>query len=344
MEQKNANRLIIDISTKTIIKVLGVLLFLVFLYAVRDVVAIVLVSVIIVAAMSPLIEKFKKVKIPRSVSVLGIYIIFFGTIGLLASLIIPQLATQLKEVSKGVPQFVGKVNEVFGSIPQYEKISQGIETSLNNISDNLTSSATNFFVVIFKIFGGIATFFAILVLVFYMSAAEGEIKAFFKSLVPKDYEEKFHKIGDKVQKKIGSWVRGEAILMLTVGTLSFIGLKFLGIKYALTLAIIAGLLEIVPVIGPIISSIPAIIIGFTQSPVLGLAAAILYIVIQQSENHILVPKVMQKATGLSPVVVVISLLIGVRLLGFLGIILAVPVALILSVFVDELVPQRAKEE
>jgi len=344
MAQNNENRLTIDISTKTILKILGVLVSLVFLYAIKDVVVIVLVSVIIVAAMSPLIERLKKIKIPRSVTVLGIYIVFFGTIGLLASLIIPHLASQIREVSRDVPQFVNKINEVFGHIPQYEQISRGVESALKEASDNLSDSATNFLLIIFKIFGGIVTFFAILVLVFYMSVAEGEIRAFFKSIVPKGYDDKFHKIGEKIQKKIGSWVRGEAILMLAVGTLIFIGLKILGIKYALTLAIIAGVLEIVPVMGPLISSIPAVIVGFTQTPALGLGAAILYIIVQQSENHILVPKVMQKTTGLSPVVVVIALLVGAKLLGFLGILLAVPVALIASVFIDEFIPQKIKEE
>ena len=131
--------------------------------------------------------------------------------------------------------------------------------------------------------------------------------------------------------------------MFAVGFLTFVGLRILGVKYALTLAVIAGILEIVPVIGPIISSIPAIIIGFTQSPFLGLLVLILYAVIQQSENHIIVPKVMQKTTGLSPVVIVISFLIGAKLLGLLGILLAVPIAVILSVFVDEFISKTVEE-
>ncbi len=340
MNENFKEKLTVDISLKTIIKFFLVFFSFIFIYIIRDIVAIFLVSIIIVAAMIPLIERLNKLKIPKSVSVLAIYIILFSFIGLLISLIVPQVSLQVKEVSRDVPQFINKVNEVFGRIPQHEQIAFKIQESLRNISDNLAGWAVGAIFATFRIFGGFVTFLVILVLVFYMSVAEGEIKAFFKSISPKIYDEKFHKVIEKIQKKIGDWARGEALLMFAVGTLSFIGLEILGIKYALTLAVIAGFLEIVPLIGPLVSAIPAIIIGFVQAPILGLVVAILYIVVQQAENHILVPKVMEKTTGLSPVVVVLSILIGAKIFGILGIILAVPVAVVLSVLVNEMVLEK----
>lgn len=344
MNQNQEQKITIDISTRSIIKVFVAVLLLIFLYVIRDVLAVVLVSVIIVAAMSPLVARLSKLRIPRSVSVLAIYLVFFGFLGLLVSLIVPQVASQIRDIAQDAPQFVERASEIFGRLPQHENIARGIETSLKNVSENLAESTTNVLGAIFKIFGEIVTFFVILVLVLYISVAEGGIKAFFKSITPKAYEEKVKRIMEKVQVKIGHWVRGEALLMLAVGILVFVGLKILGIKYALTLAVIAGLLEIVPVMGPLISSIPAIIIGFAQSPILGLLAAILYIVVQQAENHLLVPTVMGKTTGIPPVVVIISLLIGAKLLGILGILLAVPVAVILSVFVEEFVSNKVEEK
>jgi len=136
----------------------------------------------------------------------------------------------------------------------------------------------------------------------------------------------------------------QIILMFAVGTLSFLGLWLLGVKFALTLAVIAGILELIPFIGPTISAIPAAFIGFTQSPFLGFAVIALYVVIQQFENHILVPKIMEKTTGISPVVVVLAILVGAKLLGFLGVLLAVPVAVILSVFVQEILDKNTQEE
>lgn len=337
-------KITIDISGTTLMKILGLILLLIFLFIIREVVAILLISIILVAAISPLVRKLNKLKIPRGISVLGIYILIFGIIGFLGYLLVPQIASQIKEISHDVPHYMDRLSEIFGRVPNHQEIAQGIQISLKNFGQSLTNSPMETLSTVFKFLGGVVTFFVILVLVFYMSVAEESIKAFFKTVLPKSYEKKVEKITANIQKKIGNWVVGELILMFAVGSLSFIGLKILGIKFALILAIIAGILEIVPIIGPTISAIPAIIVAFAQEPMLALLVLILYVVIQQVENHILVPKVMEKTTGVSPVIVILALLIGAKLLGILGIILAVPFSLIVSVFIDELITKTVKEE
>ena len=335
-------KITIDISTATLLKIFGLILLLIFLYIIREVVAVLLISVILVAAISPLVRRLSKLKIPRSISVLGIYILIFGTVGFLGYLLVPAIASQIKEISHDVPHYMDRLSEIFGRLPNHQEIAGGIQESLKNFGQNLTDSPLETLSTAFKIFGGLVTFFVILVLVFYMSVAEESIKAFFKTVLPKSYEKKVEKITTNIQKKIGDWVKGELILIFAVGSLSFIGLKILGIKFALILAIIAGILEIVPIIGPTISAIPAIIVAFAQEPILALAVLILYVIIQQFENHILVPKVMEKTTGVSPVIVILALLIGAKLLGILGIILAVPISLIVLVFIDELLIKTEK--
>jgi predicted PurR-regulated permease PerM len=131
-------------------------------------------------------------------------------------------------------------------------------------------------------------------------------------------------------------VRGELTLMTIIGVLTYIGLSLLGIPYALPLAILAGFLEIIPGIGPILSAIPGILLGLTISPVMAIAAAALYFLIQQIENTVIVPKVMQKATGINPLVTMISLAVGFKMAGVLGAILAVPIVIVLHVFVVEI--------
>lgn len=330
----------IDISTKSIFKFFAVLLLLVFLFIIKDVLAIFLIAVIVVAAISPLVRKLKEFKIPRTVSVLGIYVFVFGIIGLLTALIVPQIASQIKEISHDIPRFMESINSTFGKVPNHEQIATGAQSSLKNFAEGLTESPITTLAFMFNFFGGLVTFFVIMMLIFYMSIAEDGIRAFFKSVVPAPYEKKFHNIAYNIQKKIGDWVRGEAILVLVIGSLSFIGLKILGVEFALTLAVIAGILEIVPIIGPTVSAIPAVFIAFTQAPILGFAVLILYVIIQQLENHIIVPKVMEKTTGISPVVVILALLVGAKLLGILGIILAVPISLIVSVFIDEFIIKK----
>jgi len=142
-------------------------------------------------------------------------------------------------------------------------------------------------------------------------------------------------LAHKVEVKTGAWVRGQIVLMFLVGFTTYIGLTILGVEFALPLAVIAGLLELIPTIGPIVSAIPAAIIAFTQGPLLGLGVIALYILIQQLENNILVPKVMEKAVGLSPLITIFSLLVGAALFGILGAVLAVPFAAITYLIVED---------
>jgi predicted PurR-regulated permease PerM len=144
----------------------------------------------------------------------------------------------------------------------------------------------------------------------------------------------------KIEMKLGAWVRGEIILMLIVGLTTYIGLTILGVEYALPLAVIAGVLELVPTIGPIISSIPAILIALVQGPVLAIAVLAMYILIQQAENNFLVPKVMEKAVGVLPLITIASLLIGGTLFGVIGAVIAVPAVVILHVLFEEYVESR----
>jgi predicted PurR-regulated permease PerM len=182
---------------------------------------------------------------------------------------------------------------------------------------------------------GIITIITIVVLSVYLVAQEEGVKHFVKAVTPLKYRPYIVSLVDRLQEKMGEWLRGQLILMLFVGGLTYLGLWLMGVNYALILAIVAGLLEVIPIIGIPIAIIPALLISFTQNPVLALFVLILYIVIQQVENHILVPKVMQKAVGLNPVFVIIALLVGYKLGGILGVLISVPAATAISVFIKD---------
>ena len=141
----------------------------------------------------------------------------------------------------------------------------------------------------------------------------------------------------RMQEKLGAWLRGQIILMIVVGVLTYIGLLILGVKYALVLAIFAGIAEIVPYAGPIIAAVPAIGIGLTMSPFKGMIVALLYFGIQQIENAVLTPKIMQKSVGLNPVVSLFALMVGFKFAGLVGALLAIPVATIVAVFLRDLI-------
>ena len=147
----------------------------------------------------------------------------------------------------------------------------------------------------------------------------------------------------RVQRKLGRWLQGQIVLGLIVGILVYLGLSILGVPYALFLAILAGILELIPIAGPLIALVPAAALAFVHSPLLGLLTVFLYGAIQQVENHILVPKVIQRVVGLNPVIVILALLVGGNLAGVVGIILAVPVTtVVVEIFRDVVGKRKAR--
>ena len=145
---------------------------------------------------------------------------------------------------------------------------------------------------------------------------------------------------NRMQKKLGLWLRGQLILCLVIFILTYIGLLILGVKYALIIAVIAGLTEFIPYLGPVLGAIPAVFIAFTQSPTLALFTAILYIIIQQIENNFLVPKIMQKAVGLNPIVSIVAIMIGFSVGGVVGALLSIPVATAGTVLVEDMLHNK----
>ncbi|MEI6597353.1 MAG: AI-2E family transporter, partial [bacterium] len=192
----------------------------------------------------------------------------------------------------------------------------------------------------------LVAFILVFVLTFYMTVEEQATKRLVRSLVPLKHQPYLTNLMNRMQDKIGLWLRGQLILSLVIFVLVWIGLTILGVKYAVVLALLAGVMEIVPYLGPIISAIPAVFIAFTQYPMLAVGVLILYYLIQFAENHILVPQVMRRTVGLNPVITIVALLVGAKIAGILGIALAVPVTTAIGVAVGDFldINKKAVEE
>ena len=227
-------------------------------------------------------------------------------------------------------------------------IEQGSETSfqdsLDTLSATLTGATTKVFNTIFSIFGGVISFFLVLVITFYFTVEEEGLKNFLKSVSPSRMHPYLFRLITRIQHKLGLWLKGQLILSLIIFGLVFIGLSIIGVEYALLLAFVAGVFEIIPFLGPTLAAIPAAFFGFTQSPVLGLLVIALYVLIQQLENHVIVPKVMSKSVGLNPLIVIVAFLVGAKIGGFIGVLLAVPVATAISVFLSDFFEKRIEKE
>lgn len=323
----------LEYSTRVILKVVLVILTLAFLWVVRDVLAILLLAIVFASAMDPLADYLSKRRIPRGVSVMALYVVVLGIAGLVISSIIPAVVDQFKLLVQNFPTFMHTFQE------RYPSLSSAFGTvNGNEIFQSLVGGTDGgtVFTRTAGVFTGVFAFITVLVISFYLVVADQKgMKELIRPLVPEKNRDMVMSLVLKIQKKMGLWVLGQVILSIAIFVFTYVGLTILGIKYALVLALLAGLLEVVPYMGPFLSAVPAVLFAFIQSPPLALAVIVLYILVQKSESYILVPKVMQKTVGTSPLVVLVSLLIGFKLAGVLGLLLAVPVAGAVMVLLEE---------
>ncbi len=335
----------INISTIAIIKVIAILLILGFLYLIRDILAIIFASIILASVIDPLADWFAEKKIPRGVSVLLIYLLLFAVVSLVIILILPPVIEQINQLSTNFESIWNKVVSGFFSLKEYSEqygVLDNIQRSLQNVQSGLGRAAGGVFTTLSGIFGGVVSLIVALVITFYIVVEDTAIKKLFRSIAPAHYQPYLTQLFFKMQKKIGSWVKGQLILSVIIFVFSLVGLLILGVNYALVLALIAGISEFIPYVGPIIAAIPAVFLAFTQSPIKAFLVIILYFIIQQLENNIIVPKVMQKAVGLNPIVSIISILIGAKVAGIVGALLAIPVATAIGVFLEDIFGEEEK--
>jgi predicted PurR-regulated permease PerM len=332
----------IDISTGIIIRTIIILLGLWFLYLVRDVVALLFLALVFTAAIDPAVDWLHRKKVPRGVGVLIIYLILFLIIGSMLYLLIPAIISQISDLSKNFPVYFEKINNLIQSIQSYSSshnISlQGQEPL--DIASNLTKITQGIFDTTVGIFTGLISLVIVLSMTFYLSVKEDGMEKLINSLTPPKHQEYMISLANRMKKKVGKWMQGQILLMLIIFVLDFTALYLLGIPYALILALFAGFFELIPYLGPIISAIPAVALAFLISPITGFMVLGLYIAIQQIENHIITPQVMKKAVGLNPIVVILALLIGAKVAGIFGAILAIPVAAIISVLVSDIMKKE----
>ncbi|MFH1308992.1 MAG: AI-2E family transporter [Patescibacteria group bacterium] len=334
----------ISISSSTIFKVVFIILAIIFLYLVRDVIAIFIFALIIASAIAPVVNLLERIKIPRVIGALIIYIIVIGFIGLVLSLIIPGLSRDVGDLSSNLPAYIEDLSEKFESFKKastkYGGIIDKAQNYLTGAGDLLKKATSNLFSTAVSIFGGIFSFLTALIVSFYLSVQKKGIKNALASIIPHQHKDYILGLWERSQRKLGRWLQGQLFLGLVVGTMSYIGLTLLNVKFALVLAILAGTFELLPYIGPIMSGIPAVILAFLQAPILGFWVLILYIVIQQLENNLIVPLVVGKIVKLSPVIIILALLIGAKLGGIVGMFLAVPITAVVAEFFRDIVKKR----
>ncbi len=294
---------------------------------------IIFISFIIMAALSPFSDFLIRKRIPRILSVLIPYTITIAILVLLIFPLIPFFISQIQLLFNNFPKYIDQVARTFNLQIDASGIKNVFESDINALSKNVLS-------VTGQIFSGFFSTLTVFVISFYLMLQREMLRKQLISLWPKKYQESALRTMTQIENKIGWWLRGQLVLSFSIGFCTWLGLTLLGLPFALPLGLLAGILEIVPTIGPIVSAVPAIIVALTISPGLAISVVIFYILLQMLENNLLVPKIMQKAVGLNPIVVIVGVLIGSKFLGIPGALLAVPFIAMTLILVKSLKPSN----
>lgn len=314
----------IEISHKTIVFTVVFLGSIWFLYFIGDIVLQLFIALLLVSILNPFIVKLSKLKIPKIISILLSYVLIFSFLGFAIGSILPPLIEQTTNLANNLPFYLQNLG-----LQKYtnEEVLKQMVSQLGSVPGQIIKAG-------FSLFSNILSILTVAIFAFYLLIVRDRLETSIEFLFGKDKTKGITNLVNILEIKLGGWARGQFILMLLIGVLSYLGFIILGIPYALPLAMLAGIFEIVPYIGPILSSIPAIILGFSISPFLGFATIGLSVLIQQLENYVFVPKIMEKSTGVSPVITLISLAVGFRLAGIVGMIISIPMVIIVQTLIQ----------
>lgn len=313
----------IDISSKTVFFIAAFLILLWVIFQILDIILLFFIAFIFMSALSPVVDQLTRIKVPRIVAVLVVFLVLVSLLVGLVTLGFSPLIAQTSSLAQ-------RLADTIGNLLQANLIDQSV---IRDEMSKLSGQVVNITVDIFK---NIISFVSLLVITVYMLLDREKIEDYGTSFFGV-HQEKARRVLRRIEDKLGAWLRGQIVLSLIIGVASYVGLKLLGVEFALPLAIIAGMLEVVPVIGPIISAIPAILIALTVSPLFATIVAGLYLAIQQLEGHLVVPQVMKKAVGLNPLLVILAISVGGRLLGLGGALLAVPISVVVQLVTQEII-------
>jgi predicted PurR-regulated permease PerM len=311
-------------------------------YVVRSALLLVYISGILAIGFSPIVRIIERQKLlpigsarfPRWLAILILYLVILGTLGLVIFLIFPPLVEQAQAMWQKAPEWFERGQQFLldkGWLKEHLTMREAVERAPGTPTDAV-GKVTG---AVIGVAGGIFGVVTILILTFYMLIDSWNLRESFLRLFPRERRTQVAAASREVMEKVSAWLAGQLLLAGTIGATSAVGLWAIGVPFFYVLAVISAIGEMIPVVGPILSAIPALVVAATVSPQKVLFVLIFFVLQQQLENHILVPKIMSRQVGVSPVTVIVALLIGGSLAGMAGAILAIPTAAILQVVASQ---------
>ncbi|MFZ1987855.1 MAG: AI-2E family transporter [Minisyncoccia bacterium] len=331
----------ISVTSGTLIKaiVIGVAAYLI--WFLRDLLLLILTAIVIASAIEPGVMFFIRRKIPRIAAVLLMYLLVFGSVFSMVYFLFPPIIEDAQGFLSSVPQYLNTINlpqvgDSASAITGSDQ-SHSILTSLLELQTAFSSGSEGAIRFISTFFGGIFSLFLVIVLSFYFALQETGVDDFLRFVTPAKNEDYVIDLWLRAKKKIGLWMQGQILLSVIVGVLTSLGLFIMGVPYALLLGIFTAMAELIPIFGSLVAGAAAVVVGFSTGGIaLAFVVAGLYIIVNQFETNLIYPLVVKKVIGLPPLLVILALIAGAELAGFLGVLLSVPVAAAAQEFFSDL--------
>ncbi len=326
----------LEISYQTIFKVILAIALVVLLFYIQPVILALFAAFVLSTVTNPIADWAEKRSLPRVVSAPLIFLGVIVFVGFIFYWIIPSLATELGYLIKHFPQYIAENTAKYPFLEQY-KIRQSLDQAILSVLNYINDQALNILLSTVSVLSNLFYIFLSFAIAFYMTVEKNLIKKYLRLLIDRGHHDNIAVILDEIELKMGRWFAGQVLLSLVSSIVIYIGLTILGIPFAFPLAVLAAILRFVPFLGGMISDSTGIAIAFLSSPVLGIAAFLMYYILQQVEAYVLIPYVMNRTVGLNPIVVIVAVVSGGQLGGIAGALLALPVTIILVILVKEFV-------
>ncbi len=345
--QEEPRQYIVKIDTQTIVNVILLLVLIFAIYYLRDLVLVILTSIVLASFNESVVRKLARYKIPRTLSVVLVYFISFAFIFALFYIFAPILISELSALVQSLGDYLPKTSvlQVFqqSTVSNTQDVISTVSGStssladvIGSVQDLVNSAGGGFFQAVTLIFGGLINVVLIAVITFYLSVQERGIETFLRILTPMKHEEYVIGLWKRSERKIGLWMQGQLLLGVIVGMIIYLGLTLLGVQYALVIAMLTALLELIP-FGIILAGLIGCVFAYSAGGIsLGVKVFFLFTIVQQFENYLIAPLIVNKVIGISPLVVILSLLVGAQLAGIWGLLLGIPVAVCLLEYFSDI--------
>jgi len=342
----------VSITPGTITTALLIALSAYVFWLLRDLALLVVTAIVIASAIEPEIAFFIRHRIPRFFAAILVYVLVFGSVFFLLFFLFPPIIADAAGFLSAMPRYLDALN-ASGSFTNITSASssliggshdlQSFVQTLFSLQSLFTASSGGVIQLFVTFFGGIFSFMLVIVLSFYFALQDTGVDDFLRLVMPRDYEDYSVDLWKRAQKKIGLWMQGQILLSVIVAILVYLGLLIIGVPYALLLAVFTAIAEIIPIFGSLIAGTIAVIIAYSSGGVaLGVIVAGLYVVVNQFESNLIYPLIVKKIVGVPPLMVIVALIAGYTLAGFLGVLLSVPMAAVLLELINDFDKRKRK--